>query len=209
VLVGYARVSTVEQKASLEGQIQELKGGGCDKVFAEEVSAVATKRPKFEQAMDFVREGDVLVVAKLDRLARSVAHLVEINAKLERKKVALKVLNNSGIDTTTPTGKLMFSVVGAIAEFERALLLERQKIGIADAKKEGKYIGRFPTARNRAADVLKLHGEGMKARDIAKQLGISKSSVYEIISEGRTYPVVARRRVERRAIVMLDANISK
>lgn len=195
MLVGYARTSTVEQKASLEGQDRELRAAGCERVYAEEVSAVAMKRPKFEEAMEFLRDGDVLVVTKLDRLARSVAHLVEINERLKRKKVALKVLNNSGIDTTTATGKLMFNVIGAIAEFERELLLERQAIGIAKAKDEGKYIGRFPNARNLAADVLALHKEGVKAREIAKRLGIGKSSAYEIIAKGETYPVVPRRSV--------------
>ena len=192
MLVGYARTSTGDQKASFEEQQRLLSEAGCEKVFREEVSAVATKRPEFERAMEFVREGDVLMVTKLDRLARSVAHLVDINARLEKKQVGLRVLNNSGIDTT---GKLMFNVIGAIAQFERELLLERQRIGIAKAKDKGKYLGRFPIARNQAAEVLELHKAGMKPSEIAKQLGISRSSAYEIIAKGETYPVVRRRRL--------------
>ena len=195
MLVGYARTSTGDQKASFEEQQRLLSEAGCEKVFREEVSAVATKRPEFERAMEFVREGDVLMVTKLDRLARSVAHLVDINARLEKKQVGLRVLNNSGIDTTTATGKLMFNVIGAIAQFERELLLERQRIGIAKAKDKGKYVGRFPIARNQAAEVLELHKAGVKPSEIAKQLGISRSSAYEIIAKGETYPVVRRRRV--------------
>jgi DNA invertase Pin-like site-specific DNA recombinase len=194
MLVGYARTSTTEQKASITDQVRLLEDAGCEKIFSEEVSAVAKVRPKFEEARNFVREGDVLVVCKLDRLARSIAHLVEINEEFTKKKVALKVLNNSGIDTSTATGRLMFSVIGAIAEFERDLLLERQRVGIERAKNDGKYIGRFPAARNQAARVLELHKNGTKPSDIAKQLGIGRSSVYALIARGETFPVVQRRR---------------
>ncbi len=105
-------------------------------LFQEQVSSVGA-RPQLEAALDFVRDGDVFVVTKLDRLARSVANMLEIVARLDRKNVALRILN-LGLDTSTPTGKLMLTVMGGVAEFERAMMLERQREGIAKAKAEGR-----------------------------------------------------------------------
>ena len=116
--IGYARTSTVDQVAGFEAQIDALGKAGADKIFKEQVSAVAVARPELDAAMDFVREGDALVVTKLDRLARSVADLVQIIAKLDAKGVALKILD-MGLDTSTPAGKLMLNVFGAVAQFER------------------------------------------------------------------------------------------
>ena len=104
MIVGYARTSTIEQEAGFEAQLKQLKAAGCEKVFSEQVSAVAATREQFEAALDFVREGDSFIVTKLDRLARSVPHLCEIGARLEAKGVALKVLDQA-IDTSTPTGQ--------------------------------------------------------------------------------------------------------
>jgi hypothetical protein len=117
--VGYARASTSDQEAGV------LTAAGCEKVFSEQVSSVA-QRPQLEAAVDYLRDGDVLVITKLDRLARSVAHLVAIGEQLEAKGVALKVLDQA-IDTSTPTGRLMFNMLGSIAQFERELMLERQR----------------------------------------------------------------------------------
>ncbi len=119
--IGYARTSTVEQGASFEAQQAQLKAAGCEKVFCEQVSAVAPEREELESALEYAREGDVLVVTKLDRLARSVPHLCEIGKRLDAKGVGLKVLDQA-IDTTTPTGRLMFNMLGAIAQFERELI---------------------------------------------------------------------------------------
>ena len=184
MLVGYARTSTVEQEAGLEAQERELRAAGSGKVFAERVSSVA-KRAQLEAALDFVREGDTLVVAKPDRLARSVADMLAIVARLEAKGVALRVLSMGGseVDTRTPTGRLMLTMLGAVAEFERALMLERQREGIAKAKTEGKYQGRVPTAQRQAADVLRLKADGVRPTDIAKRLGIGRASVYRILGE--------------------------
>jgi DNA invertase Pin-like site-specific DNA recombinase len=128
-----------------------------------------------------VREGDALVVTKLDRLARSVSHLVTIGERLESKGVALKVLDQA-IDTATSTGRLMFNMLGAIAQFERELMLERQREGVAKAKAEGKYKGRAPTARAKASEVLRLRGEGVGPTEIGKRLGIGRASVYRILA---------------------------
>ena len=117
-----------------------MKSAGCEKIFAEKLSSVA-QRLQLETAIDYAREGDALVVTKLDRLARSVAHLVAIGERLDAKGVSLKVLEQA-IDTSTSTGRLMFNMLGAIAQFERELMLERQREGVAKAKLEGKYKGR-------------------------------------------------------------------
>ena len=182
--VGYARSSTVDQEAGYQAQIRALKGGGCKKVFSEKVSSVA-QREQLEAALDYVREGDCLVVTKLDRLARSVAHLVAIGQRLESKGVALKVLEQA-IDTSTPTGRLMFNMLGSIAQFERELMLERQREGVAKAKAEGKYKGRAPTARAKAPQVLELHLEGVGPTEIAKRVGIGRASVYRILETIRS-----------------------
>jgi DNA invertase Pin-like site-specific DNA recombinase len=186
VLVGYARTSTVEQEAGLEAQQRDLATAGCGKVFAERVSSVG-KRQQLEAALDYLRDGDVLTVTKPDRLARSVADLLSIVARLETKGVGLLVLSMGGtaVDTRTPTGRLTLTMLGAVAEFERALMLERQREGIAKAKGEGRYKGRKPTAMAKAGDVLRLHADNIKPTVIAEKLGISRASVYRAIAEGK------------------------
>ena len=180
-LVGYARTSTTDQKAGLEAQLRDLAGAGCVRVFQEEVSSVATVRPELERALDYVREGDTLVVTKLDRLARSVADLVAITKRLDDKGVALRILTLN-LDTGTPTGKLMVNLLGSIAQFERELMLERQREGIAKAKEEGKFKGRAPTARKQEAEVRRLKSEGLTGDAIAAALGISRRSVFRILA---------------------------
>ncbi|KAB2697240.1 MULTISPECIES: recombinase family protein [Brucella/Ochrobactrum group] len=181
-IVGYARTSTTDQKAGLEAQLRDLSAAGASRIFQEELSSVATKRPELERALDYVREGDTLIVTKLDRLARSVADLVAITETLRTKGVTLRILSMN-LDTSTPTGKLMLNLLGSIAEFERELMLERQREGIAKAKAEGKYKGRAPTARAKAEDVLRLKAGGMTADAIATKLGIGRASVFRILRE--------------------------
>jgi DNA invertase Pin-like site-specific DNA recombinase len=180
--IGYARTSTVEQEASFDAQQKQLKAAGCEKIFKEQVSAVSPEREQLEAALDYAREGDVLVVTKLDRLARSVQHLCEIGSRLDAKGVGLKVLDQA-IDTTTPTGRLMFNMLGAIAQFERELIRERMLVGIAKAKAEGKYKGRAPTARAKAEKVKQLRAAGVGPTEIARQVGISRTSVFRILSD--------------------------
>ena len=180
--IGYARSSTLDQEAGYQAQIKALKTAGCEKVFAEKVSSVSGQRAQLEAAIDYARAGDALVVTKLDRLARSVAHLVSIVARLEAKGVALKVLEQA-IDTSTSSGRLMFNMLGAIAQFERELMLERQRDGIATAKADGKYKGRKPTARAKAADVRALKGQGIGPSEIARRLDISRASIHRILGQ--------------------------
>ncbi|MBB3655713.1 DNA invertase Pin-like site-specific DNA recombinase [Rhizobium sp. BK650] len=182
VMIGYARTSTTDQKAGLEAQLRDLQAAGCTKIFKEQLSSVATERLELERALDFVREGDVLVVTKLDRLARSVADLMAITEKLRHKGVELRILALN-LDTSTPTGKLMLNLLGSIAEFERELMLERQREGIAKAKAEGKYKGRAPTARSKASTVLALRADGKTPAEIQAALGISRASVFRILKE--------------------------
>jgi DNA invertase Pin-like site-specific DNA recombinase len=185
--IGYARSSTIDQEAGYQAQIKSLKEAGCEKVFAEQVSSLA-EREQLEAALDYAREGDTLVVTKLDRLARSVFHLVTIGERLEVKGIALKVLEQA-IDTSNCTGRLMFNMLGAIAQFERELMLERQREGIAKAKAEGKYRGRAPTARAKAPEVERLRAEGIGATEIARRLRISRASVYRVLDVSRVGPI--------------------
>lgn len=182
MIIGYARTSTVEQQAGFEAQIRDLKVHGCEKIFSEQVSSVNSQRQQLEQAMDFARAGDVLVVTRLDRLARSIANLTQIVAALENNKVGLRILDMS-IDTNTPTGRLLINLVGSIAQFEREIMLARQTEGIAKAKDKGLFKGRAPTARRKSDVVMQLIAGGKKPTDIAKELNIGRSSVYRIVAE--------------------------
>jgi DNA invertase Pin-like site-specific DNA recombinase len=184
--VGYARTSTTDQTAGFEAQLTELTQAGCEKVFREQVSSVGP-RAHLEAALDYIREGDVLVVSKLDRLARSTQHLLEIADRVNRKGAHLQVLN-LGLDTSTATGKLLLTMIGAIAQFERENMLERQREGIAKAKAEGKYKGRAPTARAKTAEARALKAQGLGATQIAQRLGIGRASVYRVLIEPRNVP---------------------
>jgi DNA invertase Pin-like site-specific DNA recombinase len=186
ISVGYAWVSTVDQQAGLDAQLRDLKSAGCEEIFSEQVSAVS-QRDRLKEALRFVRRGDTLVVCKPDRLARSTTDLLRIVEDPNRRGVGLIMLSMGGqcIDTRAPTGKLMITMLGAIAEFERGLLMERQREGVAKAKADGKYKGRKPTARAKAAEVLRLDGEGLQRTEIAERLGIGVASVYRLLAEAK------------------------
>lgn len=174
-IIGYARVSTAGQ--NLDVQLAELSS--CSKVFQEKESGAKKEREQLELMLEFVRDGDTVMVTKLCRLARNTRHLLEIVECLDQKKVSLKVLN-LGIDTSTSTGRLMLTMIGAVAAFERELLLERQADGIAAAKRKGKYLGRKPTAMAKADEVKALLAEGVSKIEASNQLGISVSSIHRI-----------------------------
>ena len=179
--VGYGRTSSLEQVAGLEAQERDLAAAGCERVFVEQLSSVATKRPQLEEAIGFARKGDEFIVKKIDRLARSVFDLLDIVKRLDAKGVTLRVLDGA-IDTSTPTGRLHLNLLGSIAQFEREIMLERQREGIAKAKREGRYKGRKPTARDKSGDVLARRAAGESPSMIANALDISPASVYRIFS---------------------------
>lgn len=183
MLVGYARTSTVDQIAGFEAQILSLRELGCEKIFSEQVSSVAAIKPNREAMLDYVREGDSIVVTKVDRLARSMSDLMAIVSRLQRKNVDLRVISMN-LDTATTTGRLLLSLLGAIAEFERDLMLERQREGIKRAKIAGKYKGRFPSAQMQSSQIIGFHDAGLTAGEIATRLNISRSSVYRVIRNG-------------------------
>ena len=177
-IIGYARVSTEDQH--IDAQLEQLHQAGCKKIYKEKASGVKVDRPQLAAMLDYVREGDTVVACKLDRIARSTKHLLEIVETLESKGVAFRVLNIN-LDTSSPTGKLMLTMLGAIATFEREMMLERQREGIAKAKEKGKYKGRKPTAREKAGQVVKLIAEGRTKDAVAKELRIGVASVYRIV----------------------------
>jgi len=178
MIIGYARTSTVDQAAGLEAQIRDLKAAGAEKVFTEQTSAKG-RRDALSQALDYLRDGDTLLVTKLDRLARSIRDLMDIVDKVRAKQASLRILAMD-LDTSNATGKLMLGILGSVAEFEREIMLERQREGIAKAKAAGKYTGRKPTARMKADTVIKLLSEGKTEVQVANETGVSRSSVQRI-----------------------------
>jgi DNA invertase Pin-like site-specific DNA recombinase len=177
MIVGYARTSTIEQAAGFEAQKKELAIAGCTKTFAEQLSSVDASRPELDAALEFVRDGDVFVVTKLDRLARSVADFVRISKLLEAKKVSLRILG-LGLDSSTAAGRMTLNIFASVAQFEREIMLERQREGIAKAKAEGKYKGRKGLSPDTIARVRELRAKGMGATEIAAALKIARASVY-------------------------------
>jgi DNA invertase Pin-like site-specific DNA recombinase len=180
--VGYGRTSTSEQVAGLEAQERDLKTEGCERLFLEQLSSVDDHRPQLEAAIDFCRAGDVFMVTKLDRLARSVIDALEIQKRLKEKGVALKILD-PGIDTSNEIGQFIFTVLASVAQLERGMMLARQREGVAKAKREGKYMGRKPTVLMRADEIRKLNAEGKSAIEIAEELGIHRSGVYRVLDK--------------------------
>jgi len=180
--IGYARVSTIGQ--SLEVQLEALHKEGCEKVFEEKASGKsADNREQLQQALEFVRAGDVLVITKLDRLARSMADLSSIAKQLKSKSVGLKALDQPEIDTTSAIGELLFNVLGVVATFERALILERTEEGRLKAKAKGVKFGAKPKLTDLQLQVvIKEFKEGaMTATSVAKKHGISRATLYRLM----------------------------
>jgi len=180
--IGYARVSTTDQ--NLEAQLEKLQLAGCDKVFKEKASGAKADRTELAALLDYARHGDTVVVTKLDRIARSTKHLLDIVDNLQDKGVTFKALNID-LDTSTATGKLMLTMLGAIATFEREMMLERQLEGIAQAKQAGVYKGRKPTAKAQAKQVMELLNQGKTKQAVANTLNIGVASVYRIAKENK------------------------
>lgn len=181
-LVGYARTSTTDQIAGLEDQIEDLKKAGCTRIFAEHISAVERHRPELESALDWLRSGDTFIVTKPDRLARNVVELLSIVDRLKAKGVTVRILSMH-LDTANPTSMLTLSIMAAVGQWEREIMLERQRAGIAKAKAEGKYRGRAPTARAKAHEVRRLKAEGRSVPEIIQETGVSRASVYRALND--------------------------
>jgi DNA invertase Pin-like site-specific DNA recombinase len=185
MLIGYARTSTTDQHAGFEAQLVELKAYGCERMYQEQVSAVAS-RQELDRAIDMLREGDKLVVTKLDRLARNVMHMGELLQQIEAKGAGLVILSlgSETVDTSTATGKLILNMMVSVAQFEREMMKERQVEGIRRAQAEGKYKGRVPTAMKQADKVKALVDAGVTRVQVQEQLGISKASYYRCLKAG-------------------------
>ena len=176
-LVGYARVSSVGQR--LDVQVDKLKH--CDKLFQEHTSGVTEKRPRLADCLDYVREGDTLVVTRLDRLARSTWHLCQIAETLARKQVHLHVLDQH-LDTSDATGRLLFHMLGAIAQFETELRAERQREGIQKAQERGIHFGRRKKLTPAQMHELQhRRAQGVQIKTLMHDYGLSKVSVYRYL----------------------------
>ncbi len=180
---GYARTSTVEQVAGLADQVAKLKAAGCtdQTIYQEQISSVKmADRVEFAKVLGKLKNGDVLVFTSLSRVARSMIHMIDIEAQVSAAGASIRILDLA-VDTSTPQGRLTFNLFGSIAQFERENMLERQKVGIAAAKAEGKYTGRAPTAQAKSAKVLSLHARGLTKQEIADACSIGIASVYRIL----------------------------
>jgi DNA invertase Pin-like site-specific DNA recombinase len=185
MLVGYARVSTQDQDVSL--QLDALQSAGCEKVFTEKASGAQRDRPRLLEAVAYMREGDTLVVWKLDRLARSLKQLIETVEGLGGRGIGLKSLTES-IDTTTSGGKLIFHIFAALAEFERGVIRERTKAGLEAARARGRTGGRPPSLSENdiAAARAMLRDPKITVGEVAKRLGVVQSTLYRHIPGGRS-----------------------
>ena len=178
-LIGYARISTTEQK--LEPQVDALKAAGCETVFEDVISGAKAERPGLNNALAFLRKGDTLLVWKLDRLGRSMKHLVETGTDLGDRGVGFKSLTE-GVDTTTTGGTLVFHLFGALAEFERDLIVERTQAGLKAAATRGRKGGRKPVVTLKKLEQAKAHiSDGLTVREAAARLKISKTSLYNAL----------------------------
>ena len=185
MLIGYTRVSTQDQNPEL--QLDALKQAGCERIFEEKASGAKRDRPELAEALKYMRRGDTLVVWKLDRLARSLKQLIETVEHLEKQEIGFRSLTEN-IDTTTPGGKLIFHIFGALAEFERSIIRERTIAGLASAKARGRVGGR-PKALSEE-DITKakalLRDPQITAQQVADTLGISLSTLYSYLPGGRS-----------------------
>jgi DNA invertase Pin-like site-specific DNA recombinase len=203
MIIGYARTSSKHQEAGLEDQIEQLRKIGCEKIFSEQVSSV-TQRDELDKALDFAREGDTFVVTKLDRLARSVANFLEIQKSLAEKSVSLRILDLN-LDTSTPMGEMVLGVLAYVAQFERKIMLERQRVGIAKAKSEGKYKGKPKNEKllkRMDAEIAAYNRNDPRSltiKQIAEKLSISQGYLYQRMK--KVAPEKIRHRTSKRDII--------
>lgn len=178
--IGYARVSTTDQDTEI--QVKQLEAAGCDKVYREQISGSTMERPQLQAALDYIREGDILVVTRIDRLARTLRDLQNMVYSLRENGIHLQATEQS-IDTSTAAGKAFLGMLGVFAEFETNLREERQAEGIMKAKAAGKYKGRAPLADEAVEQVLELIASGLSKSKVAKRVGISRGTVYRVLSD--------------------------
>lgn len=187
--IGYGRVSTRDQNP--DAQEDALKEAGCDPVFVDKASGKLASRPELDKALIAAREGDEFVITKLDRLGRSLKNLIELSEKLDKKGVNLVVLSQ-GIDTSTPAGRMFFHILGAIAEFERSLIIERTRDGLEAARARGRVGGRKQALKPRQVRLAQemydeLGGDGKRkhtVQDIANELGVARTTIYRYLERG-------------------------
>jgi DNA invertase Pin-like site-specific DNA recombinase len=180
-VIGYARVSTTDQDSAL--QEQALVAAGCERIFVDRASGALAHRPELDAALAYLRAGDTLVVWRLDRLGRSLRHLLETVDALGEREVGFKSLAEA-LDTTTSSGRLLFAIVGAIAEFERELIRERTRAGLAAVRARGRTGGRKPLMTpTKVTLARRMYDEGVAASEIAKTLGVSRPTVYRHLKE--------------------------
>lgn len=180
--IGYARVSTSDQTTAL--QLDALTAEGCDHIYVDELSGARKDRPELEKALALVRGGDVLVIWKLDRLGRSLSHLIEIADRIREQGGAIKCLTQS-IDTTTAGGKLFFHMLAAISEFERGTMAERIKEGMAASTRRGGVMGRPKKLGNgQLAIARKMLDNGDSVSSVAREFDISRTTLYEYLKDG-------------------------
>ncbi|MFM2305220.1 MAG: hypothetical protein RLZZ135_2633 [Cyanobacteriota bacterium] len=176
-IIGYARVSSIGQ--SLDIQLDKLKH--CDRIYQEKVSGKVDSRPELKECLSYIRAGDTLVISRLDRLARSTLHLCQIAELLRTREVALHVIDQS-IDTSTPTGKLMFNVLAAIAEFETEIRSERQKDGINQARERGIPLGRKNALTpSQVLELRERRDSGELIKDLMREFRLSKATIYRYL----------------------------
>ena len=180
MLIGYARVSTGDQTPAL--QLDALKNAGCERIFTDEgVSGGAIKRPALDKAIAALKSGDVLVVWKLDRLGRSLSHLIQLTKQLGETSIGFRSLSEA-IDTTSASGRLLFHIMGALAEFERSLITERTRAGMVAARQRGTKVGRKPKlSPDQIEHARKLIEHGESPRHVAKSMSVSTATLYRAI----------------------------
>ena len=180
-IVGYARVSTVGQ--SLDVQLSKLQAFGCDPIFSDKHTGTTADRPSLKECRNYLRKGDSLVITKMDRLARSTYHLTQIAEELKNKGADLVVLDQN-IDTSTPTGKLLFNMLASIAEFETEIRKERQTEGIAKAMENGVQFGRkAKLSDDEVQEMRQKRAEGVLIKELQREFGLSKASVYRLLAD--------------------------
>lgn len=180
-LIGYARVSTVEQELDL--QHDALRNAGCERIFDDRASGARADRPGLSGALAYLRQGDVLVIWKFDRLGRSIRHLIDVVADLDRRGIGLRSLTEA-VDTTTSGGRLLFHIFGALAQFERDLIIERTSAGLRAAEARGRKGGRRPVITPDKLRRARRHiADGLTVREAAARLKVGKSALYDALSK--------------------------